>query len=65
MGLVAAKCAQCGADIEVDESRESGCCPHCGTKYITEKVIHNTYNTVNNTTNNTVNIGQADVHFTG
>lgn len=59
MGLVAAKCAQCGADIEVDESRESGYCPHCGTKYITEKVIHNTYNTVNNTTNNTVNIGQA------
>lgn len=59
MGLVAAKCAQCGADIEVDESRESGYCPHCGTKYITEKVIHNTYNTVNNTTNKTVNIGQA------
>lgn len=59
MGLVAAKCAQCGAAIEVDESRESGYCPHCGTKYITEKVIHNTYNTVNNTTNNTVNIGQA------
>lgn len=37
MGLVAAKCAQCGAAIEVDESRESGYCPHCGTKYITEK----------------------------
>ena len=51
MGLIAAKCVQCGADIDVDESREYGYCPHCGTKYITEKVVQNVYNTVNNTTN--------------
>ena len=51
MALVAAKCTQCGAAIEVDESKEAGICPHCGTAFITEKVINN-YNIVNNVTNN-------------
>ena len=47
MALIAAKCTQCGANIEVDKSREAGICPHCGTAFITEKVINNysiTYN---------------------
>lgn len=61
MGLIAAKCVQCGADIDVDESREYGYCPHCGTKYITEKVVQNVYNTVNNTLNNTTNIAHATI----
>ena len=51
MALVAAKCTQCGSAIEVDESKEAGICSHCGTAFITEKVIKN-YNIVNNVTNN-------------
>ena len=44
MGLVAAKCTQCGANIEVDETKEAGICKYCGTAFITEKAITN-YNT--------------------
>lgn len=46
MAFVAAKCTQCGAEIEVDNARETGFCQYCGTKYVTEKVINNHY-TVN------------------
>ena len=50
MGLVAAKCTQCGANIEVDETKEAGICKYCGTAFITEKAItnYNTYVTNNN-----------------
>jgi uncharacterized membrane protein len=41
MGLIAAKCTNCGANIEVDDSKEAGICSHCGTAFITEKVINN------------------------
>ena len=44
MALVAAKCTSCGANIEIDASKEAGICSHCGTAFITEKVINN-YNT--------------------
>ena len=37
MGLIAAKCPQCGANIEVDAAKESGICQYCGTAFITEK----------------------------
>lgn len=50
MALVAAKCTQCGAKIEVDNSVEAGICSHCGTSFITEKVITNyvtSYNAIN------------------
>lgn len=47
MALKAAKCESCGASIDVDESRENGFCPFCGTKYYTEKIIQNTYVTNN------------------
>lgn len=50
MGLVAAKCTQCGANIEVDDTKEAGICKFCGTAFITEKAItnYNTYVTNNN-----------------
>lgn len=51
MALVPAKCTQCGGNIEVDATKEAGMCPHCGTAFITERVIKN-YNTVVNNTNN-------------
>ena len=37
MPLVPAVCTQCGAPIEVDNAKEAGICPHCGTAFITEK----------------------------
>ena len=51
MPLVAAKCTQCGANIEVDDTKEAGICKYCGTAFITEKAInnYNTYITNNNT----------------
>ena len=42
--MVAAKCTQCGADIEVDETKDAGLCRHCGTAFVTHKAINN-YNT--------------------
>ena len=65
MGLVAAKCTQCGANIEVDASKEAGVCAHCGTAFITEKVINNytihNHNTVNNNiANATINVKKGD-----
>lgn len=47
MGLVAAKCTECGANIEVDDTKEAGICKYCGTAFITEKAINN-YNITNN-----------------
>ena len=53
MGLIAAKCTNCGAAIEVDDSKEAGICKFCGTAFITEKVIQNyNYNIDNRTTVN-------------
>ena len=41
MGLVPAKCTQCGANIDVDDTKDAGICGNCGTLFVTEKVIHN------------------------
>lgn len=55
MGFVAAKCTECGANIEVNETKEAGICKYCGTAFITEKAINN-YNVTNNISAQTVNI---------
>jgi hypothetical protein len=39
--LVAAKCTQCGAPLEVDPSREAAVCRHCDMPFVTEKAISN------------------------
>lgn len=58
MALVPAKCTQCGANIEVDESKEAGICPYCNTAFITEKTIINyTKNITENIVNNNNFIG--------
>lgn len=64
MGLIAAKCTECGANIEVDDSKEAGICKYCGTAFITEKAINNY--TTNITNNNnfsgaTINIAGSDI----
>lgn len=47
MALVAAKCTQCGGNIEVDDQKDAAICPFCGTPYIVEQAINN-YNITNN-----------------
>ncbi len=47
MALKPAICTQCGAQIEVDDSHESGICSQCGTAFVTEKVIQQNVNNVN------------------
>ena len=49
MGIVSAKCPQCGANLNVDSAKDAGICPSCGTAFITEKAIRNyiTHNTTN------------------
>ena len=53
MGLVVAKCTQCGSSLNVDDTKEAGICSHCGTAFITEKAInnYNSYFTQNVTKN--------------
>lgn len=55
MALVAAKCTQCGANIKVDDTHDAGICEFCGTPFVTEKVINNSY------TVNVNNIANANV----
>ena len=56
MSFIPAKCTQCGANIEVDDTKEAGICNNCGTAFVTEKAIKNytTYIT------NNYNIQSAD-----
>ena len=53
--LVAAKCTNCGSNIEVDKEKEAGICPHCGAAFIVEKAINNYI------TNNVYNINNATI----
>ena len=50
MPFVQAKCTNCGANLEVDNSKDAAICPYCHTPYVVEKAINN-YNTTNNTFN--------------
>ena len=55
MALVQAKCTNCGANLEVDSSKEAAICQACGTPFIVEKAINN-YNTTNNIKADVVNV---------
>lgn len=39
MGFVAVKCPSCGADVQLDDSREFGFCSYCGAKVVQEKIV--------------------------
>ncbi len=39
MGYIPLVCPQCGAKIDLDDSREFGFCSYCGTKIIRDKVV--------------------------
>ena len=55
MPLVSAKCTNCGANLEVDNTKDAAICQYCGTPYIVEKAINN-FNTTNNIKADVVNI---------
>ena len=48
MPLVAARCTQCGAELEVEKTQEAAICKFCGTPFIVEKAINNYAVTNNN-----------------
>ncbi|MGI6249738.1 MAG: hypothetical protein ACOYJX_10170 [Acutalibacteraceae bacterium] len=41
MPFVLAKCTNCGANLEVDASKEAAVCPSCGSAFVVEKAINN------------------------
>ena len=53
--MVQAKCTNCGANLQVDNSKDAAICPYCGSAYIVEKAINN-YNVTNNIRANVVNV---------
>lgn len=55
MALVQAKCTNCGANLEIDNSKDAAICQFCGTPFIVEKAINN-YNTTNNIKADVVNV---------
>lgn len=55
MPLVQAICTNCGANLEIDNTKDAAICPYCGTAFIVEKAINN-YNTTNQIHAGTVNI---------
>lgn len=46
--MKSAKCPNCGANINVDESKDAGICEYCNTPFVTEKAISHINNTSNN-----------------
>lgn len=61
MAFVAAKCTECGAAIEVDQSKEAGICPYCKTAFVTEKVINNYVTNIGKINIGTLNVQQRDL----
>lgn len=55
MPLIPAQCTNCGAELEVDSSKDAAICPYCNSAYVVEKAINN-YNVTNNIENSVVNI---------
>ena len=43
MAFVAVKCNQCGANLEIDDSRTSGVCPYCKTAFVVDQAAHGTF----------------------
>lgn len=41
MEVVNAKCANCGAEIEIADNKATGFCPQCGSSYVKEDVVKN------------------------
>ena len=59
MPLIALKCPQCNADLEIDSEREFMYCEYCGPKVMRDSHTHITNNYTNKTVNN---VTYADGH---
>ena len=57
MPLVQAKCTNCGANLEINNTLDAAVCPYCGAAFIVEKAINN----YNNTTNH-INAGSVNAY---
>ena len=55
MSIVAATCTNCGANVNVESTKDAAICQYCGTPFIVEKAIHN-YQVMNNISGSVVNI---------
>ena len=59
MPLVAAKCLECGGELQIDNAQDAAVCPYCGTPFVVEKAIN--YYTTQHVTN-IGSIAHADIH---
>lgn len=55
MPLVQAKCTNCGANLEINNTLDAAVCPYCNTAFIAEKAVNN-YNTTNHINAGVVNV---------
>ena len=55
MPLVQAKCTNCGANLEINNTLDAAVCPYCDAAFIVEKAINN-YNTTNHINAGVVNV---------
>lgn len=62
MPIVPAICTQCGAQLNVEDSKEAAVCPYCNTAFIVEKAINNYHNTY---VTNIGSIHANNVYFSG
>lgn len=60
MPLINAKCTNCGANLNVDSSKEAAVCEYCGSAFIVEKAINN-YITNNSFAGATINISGVSI----
>lgn len=63
MSLVAAKCTQCGANIDVDATLLKGSCPFCHTEFLVEQVVNNYIGSAAEDINNLIKAGEARLAF--
>ncbi len=63
MPLVNAKCTNCGAPLQVDNTHEAAVCQYCGSAFIVEKAIQNyNYHITNNiTAQNVIVAGKGEM----
>lgn len=51
MPIVDAKCTNCGATLQVDDTKEAMVCQYCGSAFVVEKAINNYTTTIINNNN--------------
>ena len=56
MAMIPAKCTNCGANIQVDKTKEAGICESCGTAFITEKANNKYKNNIEKVIINSDNV---------